>query len=133
MMAAAVAPQGPSARAVGNGGMLPPSPPASTVQGAMMGPLQSFCNSCHGLATATVLISGFPCGSAGKESARNAGDLGLIPGLGRSPGEGKGYPIQCSGLENSIDCVVRGVTKSQTRLRNFHFPFILLISDTNGL
>ena len=44
-------------------------------------------------------------GSAGKESACNAGDLGLIPGLGRSPGEGKGYPLQCSGLENSVDCI----------------------------
>ena len=45
---------------------------------------------------------GFPCGSAGKESACNVGDLGLIPGLGRSLGEGKGYPIQYSGLENSL-------------------------------
>ena len=45
----------------------------------------------------------FPCGSAGKESACNVGDLGLIPGLGRSPGEGKGYPLQYSGLENSMD------------------------------
>ena len=44
----------------------------------------------------------FPCGSAGKESARNEGDLGSTPGLGRSPGEGKGYPLQYSGLENSI-------------------------------
>ena len=48
---------------------------------------------------------GFPSGSAGKESACNAGDLGLIPGLGRSPGEGKGYPFQNSGLENSMDCI----------------------------
>ena len=46
---------------------------------------------------------GFPCGSAGKESSCNAEDLGLIPGLGRSPGEGKGYPLQYSGLENSMD------------------------------
>ena len=46
----------------------------------------------------------FPCGSAGKESACNAGDLGSSPGLGRSPGEGKGYPLQYSGLEHSIDC-----------------------------
>ena len=46
---------------------------------------------------------GFPCGSAGKDSACNAGDLGLIPGLGRSPGDGKGYPLQYSGLENSMD------------------------------
>ena len=48
-------------------------------------------------------ILGLPFGSAGKESACNTGDLGLFPGLGRSPGEGKGYPLQCSGLENSID------------------------------
>ena len=54
---------------------------------------------------------GFPCGSAGKESACNVGDLGLIPGLGRSPGEGKGYPLLYSGLENSMDCIVHGVAK----------------------
>ena len=58
--------------------------------------------------------SGFPCGLVGKESTCNAGDLGLIPGLRRSPGEGKGYPLQYSGLENSMDCVVHGVSKSQT-------------------
>ena len=57
--------------------------------------------------------SGFPCGSASKESACNAGDLGSIPGLGRCPGEGKGYPLQ-TGLENSMDCIVYGVAKSQT-------------------
>ena len=66
---------------------------------------------------------GFPCGSAGKESTCNAGDLGSIPGLGRSPGEGKGYPLQYSGLENSMDCIVQGVTKSQTQLSDFHFHF----------
>ena len=56
----------------------------------------------------------FPCGSAGNESARNVGDLGSIPGLGRSPGEGKVYPLQYSGLENSMDYTVHGVAKSQT-------------------
>ena len=61
-----------------------------------------------------------PCGSAGKESACNTGDLGLIPGLGRYPAEGKGYPLQYSGLENSMDCIVHGVAKSRTRLRDFH-------------
>ena len=66
---------------------------------------------------------GFPGGSAGKESACNAGDLGLIPGLGRSPEEGKGYPLQYSGLENSMDCVDHGVPKSRTRLSDFHFHF----------
>ena len=63
------------------------------------------------------------CGSAGKESACNAGDLGSIPGLRRSPGEGKGYPLQCSGLENSLNCIVHGVTKSRTQLSDFHFLF----------
>ena len=57
---------------------------------------------------------GFPCGSAGKESSCNVGDLGLIPGLGRSPGEGKGYPLRYSGLENSIDCIDHRVAKSRT-------------------
>ena len=64
---------------------------------------------------------GFPFGVAGKESTHNAGDLGSLPGLGRSPGEGKGYPLQDSGLEDS--CIVHGVTKSQTRLSNFRFRF----------
>ena len=53
----------------------------------------------------TLVFLGFSGGSAGKESACNEGDLGLIPGLRRSPGEGKGYPIQYSGLENSMDCI----------------------------
>ena len=56
---------------------------------------------------------GFPGSSAGKESACNAGDPGSIPGLGRSTREGKGYPLQYSGLENSMDCIVHGVAKSQ--------------------
>ena len=57
-------------------------------------------------------ILGLPCGSAGKESACNVGDLGSIPGLGRSPGEGKNYPFQYSGLENSMDCIVHGPKES---------------------
>ena len=64
---------------------------------------------------------GLPESSVGKESACSAGDLGLNPGLGRSPGEGNVCPLQCSGLENSIDCIVHGVTKSQTGLSDFHF------------
>ena len=56
-----------------------------------------------------------------KKSASNIGDLGLIPGLGRSPGEGKGYALQYSGLENSMDCIVHAVGKSWTQLSNFHF------------
>ena len=57
----------------------------------------------------TPVFLGFPGGSAGKESACHVGDLGLIPGLGRSPGEGKAYPLQYSGLENSMDCIVHGL------------------------
>ena len=68
----------------------------------------------------------FPCGSAGKESACNARDLGSIPGLGRSSGEGKGYPIQYSVLESSMECVVHGVLKSQTELNNFH-PLLMKV------
>ena len=60
------------------------------------------------------VLKGFPCGSAGKEPACNVGDLGLIPPLGRSPGEGIGYPLQYSGLENSMDYIVHGVSKSRT-------------------
>ena len=67
------------------------------------------------------MCEGFPGGSADKESACNAEDLGSIPGLGRPLGEGNGYPLQYSGLKNSMDCIVYGVTKSQTRLSNFHF------------
>ena len=72
------------------------------------------------LSYAYVLYRGL-CGSAGKESTCNVGDLGLIPGLGRSPGEGKGYPLQYSGLENPMDCIICGVTKSGTQLRDFTF------------
>ena len=66
-------------------------------------------------------VMGFPGGSEGKESAHNAGDLGLIPGWGRSPGEADGYPLQYSCLEDSMDrgawrATVQGVAKSQKRL-----------------
>ena len=64
---------------------------------------------------------GFPGGSAGKESAYRAGDLGLIPGLGRSPGEENSCPVRYSGLENPMDCIGHGVAKSWTQLSNFHF------------
>ena len=64
---------------------------------------------------------GFPGGSNGKESVCNAGDLSLIPGLGRSPGEGNRYPLQYSDLENYVDCKVHEVTNSQTPLSDFHF------------
>ena len=69
----------------------------------------------------TPVFLGFPCASAGKESACNVGDLGSIPGLRRGPGEGKSYPLQYSGLENSMDYTVHGVSKSWTQLSDFHF------------
>ena len=65
-----------------------------------------------------------PCGSAGKESICNLGDLDLIPGLERSPGDGKGYVLQFSCLENSMDCRVHGVAKSWTQPSDFHFHFL---------
>ena len=76
--------------------------------------------------------------SVGKESACNAGDLGLIPGLGRFPGKGKSYPLQYSGLENSMACIVHGVTKSRTWLSNFHllthciFKYVKQIQSLQG-
>ena len=66
---------------------------------------------------------GFPGGLASKESACNAGDLGSIPVLGKSPGEG--IFSMYSGLENSMDCIVHGVAKSRTQLSNFHFHFLM--------
>ena len=65
----------------------------------------------------TTVFLGFPYGSAGKESACNVGDLGLVPGLGRSPGEGKGHPLQYSCLESSMDYTVHGVAQSDTTQR----------------
>ena len=66
---------------------------------------------------------GFPCGSASKESTCNVGDLGSIPGLERSPGEGNSYSLQYSGLENFMDCIVLEVAQSQTQLSDFHHHF----------
>ena len=69
----------------------------------------------------------FPGGSDDKASACNAGDPGSIPGSGRSAGEGTGYPLQYSGLENSMDWIVHGVAKSQTQLSNFHTEVYLTL------
>ena len=91
-----------------------PSPLATSSLFSMSVSLFLFCRSSF------VSYSRFHCDSDGKESACNAGDLGLIPELGRSPGEGKGYPLQYSGLETSMDCKAHGVTKSQTQLRDLH-------------
>ena len=71
----------------------------------------------------TPVFLGFPRDSASKECVCN-GDLGSIPELGRSLGDGKGYPLQYSGLKNSMDCIVHGVTKSQAQLSNFHCHFM---------
>ena len=68
----------------------------------------------------TPVFLGFPGGSAGKEFACSAGDLGSIPWLGRSPGKELGYPLQYSSLENSIGCIGHGVTKHWTRLSDVH-------------
>ena len=77
-----------------------------------------------------IFILGFHCGSAGKESTCNAGDLGSVPGLERSPGEAKGYPRQYSGLENSMYCIVHGVSKGQTQLSDF-FTIVYIIFRSN--
>ena len=69
-------------------------------------------------------------GSAGKESTCNVGDLGSVTGLGRFPGEGNGYSLQYSDLENSMDCVAHGVTKSQKWLSSFHFHFHVYLINT---
>ena len=85
----------------------------------------------------TPVFLDFPGGSGGKESACNEEDLSSVPGLGRSPGEGNGYPLQYSGLENSTDCIVHGVLKSQTGLSDFQYvamekikPSVLLFFST---
>ena len=85
----------------------------------------------------TPVFLGFPCGLTGKESARNARDLGLIPGLGRSPGEGNGNPLQYSCLENPMDkgawwATVHKVAKSRTRPSDFIFTFHFLSSRVSS-
>ena len=70
---------------------------------------------------------GLPCDSAGKESTCYAGDLDSIPGLGRSLGEGNGYPLQYSGLENGMDSIVHGVAESNmTERLSLHFTYIYI-------
>ena len=79
------------------------------------------------------MFLGFPCGSAGKESTCNVGYQGSIPGLGRPPGEGKGYPVQYSGLENFMECVVHGGRKESDMTEQLHFHFALLcIGEGHG-
>ena len=81
------------------------------------GPVQGELSGKGPVSYKLALVMGFPGGSAGKEFAHNVGDLGSIPGLGRSPGEGNGYPLQCSGLENSMDWV----HKESDMTSDFHF------------
>ena len=109
------------------GGLLPAPSPSPSTQGWLC---PEFPHPQHvwdaegkleGRVSFGITTMGFPGGSTGKESACNARDSGSIPGLGRSPGEGNSYPLQYSVLENSMDCIVHGVTKSQTRLSDFHF------------
>ena len=69
----------------------------------------------------TTHTMGFPDSSVGKKSACNEGDLDSVPGLGRSPGERKGYSLQFSGLENSTNCIVHGVPKNQTEKLSLSF------------
>ena len=73
-----------------------------------------------------IALSCCPCGLAGKESACSTGDLGSICGLGRPLEKGNEHTLQCSGLENSMDWIVHGVAKSQTRLTDFHIRFLLI-------
>ena len=73
---------------------------------------------------------GLPCGSVGKESDCNVKDLGLIPRLGRTPGEGKGYPFQCFGLQNSMVRIVHGVAKSWIRRSDFFFTSVIFEKGT---
>ena len=75
-------------------------------------------------------MQGFPCGSVGRESACNEGDLSSISGLGRFPGEGKGYPLQYSVLENSMDSIVHGGHKElgTTERLSLYKVFYLIVS-----
>ena len=82
---------------------------------------QAHTRTCTHMHMHTDKVRGFPDRSGGEESACSAGDPSSVPGSGRSPGEGKGYPLQYSGLEKSMDCIIHGVTKSQTQLSHFHF------------
>ena len=82
----------------------------------------------------TPVFLGFPCGSAGKESTCNVGNLGSIPGLGRSPGVGNGYPLQYSGLENSINCIVHGFIEwDMTERLSLHFLTLTTCLNTLNL
>ena len=95
---------------------------------SVLNPATPLSACCHTIIYMEIInLLGFPGGSASEESACNAGDLGLIPELGRSPGEGNSYLLHYSGLENSMDCIVHGVAKNRTQLSDFHFDFVSLL------
>ena len=100
------------------GFMLASEPQEEPAPQALPPPMSSFHTHPHPTPDKTNLGASY--GSAGQESACNVGDLGMIAGLGRSSGEGKGYQLQYYGLKNPIDCIALGVSKSRTRLSNFH-------------
>ena len=106
-----------------------PCPPQSPRVGSSSCPLRWWCYLTISSSAALMFClqsfpaSGFSGGSASKESACNAGNLGSIPRMWRSPGEGNSYPRQYSGLENSMVCIAHRVAKSWTRLNDFHFTF----------
>ena len=84
----------------------------------------------------TPVFLGFPCDSAGKESTCNVGDLGSTPGLGRYPEEGKGYPLQYSGLENSMNCIVHWGCKELDMTEQLSLSNVLVVSvvmDNTGM
>ena len=98
-------------------------------------------SSCHLYIRVCVCVcvcvcTGFPCGSDSKESACNAGDPDLIPGMGRSPGERNGNPLQYSCLENSMDrgvwlATVHGLAKTWTRLSNYAYFYTYIYTHTH--
>ena len=104
-------------------------------KGAYSGPRASHFPTCEKIKSFLVFICS---DSVGKESACNVGDLGSIPGWGRSPGEGKSYPLQCSGLENPMGCIIHGVSKSWARWATFTFtasdklPLIVFEKHSQG-
>ena len=87
-------------------------------------PISHLDNNASSIIWVHCIVWGFPGGSTGKESTCNAGDLGSISGLGRSPGEEKSCPLQYSGQENSVDCIVHGVAKQPTKLSYFHISLV---------
>ena len=104
-------------------------PPSSSVHGISQAKILQWVAIFFSRGSSRPVFLGFSGGSAGKETACSVGDLDLIPRLGRSPGEGNGSPLQYSGLENSMDCIVHGVAKSRTHLSDFHFTSLTRVDQ----